>query len=233
MSYCTRCGAQLQDGVPHECAVQQTAAAIEPTNPQSRPSGNNVPPVNVNLLLGLFRNPFQAAAFGSDKLLYGIIGLAASVLFYFLAGLSSYRSYNFAYDIFNTLSSRLGFDFGGVFRAYFIGGLLSLAVFVAAFWLMGQLFGSVKVDFKEAIAKLGSIQVVTAGGWLAAAVFTFLIPSIGGLLMTATKGITLVITLLVSLEAFQIPNERRFAFILSSIGGYLFVDLVIRLLLSV
>jgi len=240
MTFCTYCGMQLQEGVPHACAAGEAAAAASPEHQQQNQQQQQQQQQQHNpyyqqqqhrpaspaafdgtAFMAMFQNPLKASAYGADKVLNGVIGLAASVIALLLYGFANTRSFGFGLGIIDNYLGR-AFNAGSVFVTYFIGGIFSLAAFIAAFALFGMVFGRKQLGFSEIVAKYGSIQIFTAAGYLVSAVLA--LGSFGGFFYNLTEWMTIVVTVLVSFEAYDIAPEKRFAYAISAIGSYAVVS---------
>lgn len=231
MSYCSNCGAKLNEGEQHVCTHAETAATTE----QGIPTGAKISAVNLDkdVLIQIYRNPMQTSSYEQDKMIYGIIGLCASVIAYTLLGYSLNRipSYNFLGIDLSSLTARTS-AFFYTFKTYFIGGIFSLAVFIAAFGVFGNMVGKRKLNFTQIVAKFGSIQILTASGFLLAAILGLMSFDLSYMARSFTMGLTLVITSLVAFDAFQVETKDRYKLLLLAIGSYVVISKIFSMLLS-
>jgi len=243
MSFCTNCGAKLQDGQPHVCSESAAAVLATPAEPTTAPPSEQGMPsepykstannLDTDVFIKIFSNPMQASHYGQDKLLYGIIGLCATVIAYTILGWATNRLASMEF---------LGFDFGKlinktsiflvIFKTYFIGGIIKAALFVGAFGLFGNMLGKRKISFVEIIAKFGSVQILTAGGFLVAAILGLLSYDLGYMIRNLTMGLTLVITSLIAFDVFEVEMKDRYKLLVFAIGTYVIVSQIFTMLLS-
>lgn len=211
---------------PATAATNESLSAQRPLA-ETQVKTTSTPPVNLDtaVFLQLFRNPLQAGTFGQDKLIYGIIGLCASVIAYTLYGFSITRIPN---TMFGGVDLSMFFDTAPiasmVFKRFFFGGIVSLAAFVAAFALFGAWIGKTRLDFKAVVIKYGSLQILTAAGFLAAAILSLILPGLGNVVKSFTLGMTLVLTALMTLDIFAIEAKDRFKLMAFAVGSYCVVQ---------
>ncbi|TCZ70539.1 hypothetical protein E0485_23180 [Paenibacillus albiflavus] len=243
MSFCPNCGAKLQEGQPHACSEAAAAVSTAPYEPRTAsPSEKGMPSeahkstannLDTDVFIKIFSNPMQASQYGQDKLLYGIIGLCATVIAYTILGWATNRISSMEF---------LGMDFGRlinkasifllIFKSYFIGGILKVALFVGAFGLFGNMLGKRKISFAEIVAKFGSVQILTAGGFLVAAILGLLSYDLGYMIRNLTMGLTLVITSLIAFDVFEVEMKDRYKLLVFAIGTYVIVSQILSMLLS-
>ncbi|MDO3412595.1 hypothetical protein QWJ34_22710 [Saccharibacillus sp. CPCC 101409] len=171
-------------------------------------------------LVGLLRNPLSALKLQGDKdLPLGVIGIAASLLGFVLWAWSfKHRVIGAIYGGFEDLG--LG-DFGSSMSAelpivgpLLLTGLVSLAVLLAASYLIGVRRGEQKLDWREGLTRLGGLQLFTGALFLVGALAMFASPSLSFFLLSATLLLSLSLTLHASISAFRIAEERAFLFML-------------------
>lgn len=222
MKYCAHCGMALQDEETHLCGGE--------ASPYRAASGFEGPKISrssfipePDVLLNLLRNPLAGLRLNPENgLIYGILGMAASLIGFFLWGLALEKK------IEDSLSS----VFGGFFlfdwvkpnihlaEKFLPVGLVSLQSLVGALWIMGLWKGEHRSDWREVITVLGSMQLTWAACFLGGALIAFVSLQLSVLVVGIALLSALVITLLGAHDLFRIREERRLLTITGSIALY-------------
>jgi hypothetical protein len=233
MKYCTQCGKSLQDGEEHVCGGDTVSPALPETAAASAGTASGLN-LDVNVLKGLLLNPQTGMRLHPGKdFIYGILGIAASVIGFFLWGLALQKKVE---DSLNSVFG--GFNlFGGFNRSlnlgkYFFGiGLVSVLCLIGALWLIGQWKGSVKRNWREVVTCLGSMQLLWGAGFIIAAVLVFISYQLSFLLMSILLLSALILTVLAAQDLFRMKAEQRFYTVCASITVYVLLTGIINALL--
>ncbi|WP_438431327.1 hypothetical protein [Gorillibacterium sp. sgz500922] len=228
MAYCTQCGAKLEEGTVHDCPAKAAQPVWVGTDQGEK--ARRRPDVNANLLLAILRDPLAAFSLQPARdSIYGILGLAASIIGFFLWGLvlkfKLVRSFGPADGIFSDIV-------GGTVRKLPIAshllllGLFSLAALILLLWAVGQWKGSVQRSGKEVLTHLGAMQLQSGAGFALAALVAFLWVPGSFVIVAAFLLYTLLMTVLSALDWFGISAENRGQALAVFAGAYTVVSLV-------
>lgn len=182
--------------------------------------------IDGGLLLKLLKNPLHGLSFGGDKLLYGWVGLASSLLGFLIWSLLVQRLIEtLLYGLlgpFSLLSSRRasGLETGIAWKLLLLGAV-SLAALLAALWLIGSWRGASRSGWKDWIAKAGSMQLFSGAGFAIAGVVLLIHVPLSMLLFGVTLISSLTLAMLGGAETFAVPAERRFTFIALTAAVYM------------
>ncbi|GGD92935.1 hypothetical protein [Paenibacillus nasutitermitis] len=241
MSYSSDNGNPSEGGgnpFPHNSAnavaERSTPAAEQGAGPQ--PGGNGdwssaVKQVDKNVLIRLLRNPFDALQLSPGKdLIYGVIGLGTSVIGYliwiWLVGAKINSFFGGFFGGFSPLS------FGSQMTGrLFLTGLVSVLALLASIWLVGMWRGNARHDIKSVVTRLGSMQVFSGAGFLAAGICSLVSLKLSFLIGGSTALIALAVTVFAGLELFNVTVNRRFEFMACSIAAYLIIYTVVSSIL--
>ncbi|WP_172195872.1 hypothetical protein [Saccharibacillus qingshengii] len=168
-------------------------------------------------LLGLLKNPMSALQLrGETDLRYGLMGLAASLIGYML------WAWSFKRNLLHTLFEMSGGGSSSEWRdgyseiskqfailsPLFVIGLVSLIALIVGALGLGSWLGTNKISGKEALAKLGSVQLAIGAGFLACALMMFVSLRLGLLLLIVALLSAWALTLLASVQLFRVSSER-------------------------
>ncbi|OWA34002.1 hypothetical protein B9G55_16835 [Saccharibacillus sp. O16] len=219
MKFCTNCGSPVQEGEIHVCS-QETVPAPVPTVVSSNPSASSSPraaldKVDKSQLLGLLKNPLSALQLrGEADLIYGLIGLAASLIG-FLAWAWSLKR-NLIHSLYSAMGitqswgsaySEASEQFA-VIKPMLITGLASLVFLMVGAILFGRWLGQNKASWKESLTPLGAVQLVSGAGFLVSALMLFVSLKFGLTLFIVVMLATLLLTAYTALQFFRIPQHR-------------------------
>ena len=204
LSFCTKCGTELVDGITHECSIQttihQTAAtqAVH-TSPKSIS-------FNVNLLQRLLINPFAAKTLDSNTdFIEGISGIGAVAvgMFIWLAAVASNLTSSF--KNIPLLRNSISPDYGYILLAAIFTALLPLVTtYIVSYFLCHQ-----KPSFKQAIMVLGATQWLFALVSVVLAIVFFISALFSTTLFVGALITNIVLLFLVSFDLFDIPEHKR------------------------
>ncbi|WP_058302763.1 hypothetical protein [Gorillibacterium timonense] len=225
MAFCTQCGIALEEGVQHDCPAAQN----QPEVLQSGFSRQSIQ-IDKNALLLLVKNPQAALSLdpAKDKI-YGIIGLGASLLGFFLWGLMLKLKLIWAYDDQDGL---LGDFLGNTVKKMPIAshllllGILSLAAFIVLLWFFGNGKGTAKRSLMDAAIYLGAMQLLSGAGFVVAGVVALVWVPGSSVIVGIFLLLTLLMTTAAALDLFAVPSDKR----LVVLGGFAAVYAIVILI---
>ncbi|MGE7826037.1 hypothetical protein [Paenibacillus sp. NPDC093718] len=159
--------------------MKYTAAATEPEQERGASSSSGASDaktastvqVDGQVLLKLLKNPMSALNMRGDQtgLIYGLIGMASSIIGFWLFGLG-FRQ--LIYSGLGMVSALLS-NFGMGSRALLLG-LFSTVILLGSFWFTGNMVTKQKLDLKEFIAKIGSFQLPFGAALIVSGLISFM-----------------------------------------------------------
>lgn len=203
--YCAQCGAKLVEGEAHHCNESYTVNAGK--------TG-----LDPSVIIQLLKRPMSSLNLNAQKeWLYGLIGIAASILGFTIWGLS------FAKQVFKSVFGGIGM-FSHMILPYknsFSIALLSMAVFMVALWGAGVVFGRKKLAFMEVLTKIGALQFIFGVVFLIAGILCFISTQVAAFLVVLTLLVTLVASVIAAVQIFQVENDKLVWMVSVFAAGYL------------
>lgn len=226
MAYCTKCGTQLHENEIHTCmAEQSTAGAATASAPIMTTAKEQLARVDRHKILNLLKNPMSALHLrGDSDLLYGVLGIIASLVGFIL------WSWSFKHQLIKAMIAQ----FGGLMRddseAYsdaseylpivnhmLVLGLVSLIVMLVAVFLLGSKLGTQRIGWKDSLVKIGGLQWIVGAALIVAALVMFVSVKASLVLLLTTVIASLMLTLYAGIEIFRIYRERAVWFIAAAV----------------
>lgn len=197
-------------------------------------NNNNKPAaaVDIQLIIKLLKNPFEALKLdGKKDLLYGLIGMGASLVGYILLVLavSSYLKGIF----FNPLAALTGAGSGtGVFIGKMILlGILSLLSLLFSLWLVSLWKGQESQSIQALITKLGAMQYLSGVGFIVAGILAFMTIKLALAIFLITLISTMIFSVQAAFQMYKVKEEFSALYIVSCVGAYFIVMLILTSLL--
>ena len=243
MGFCIHCGKELTDGVAHQCAndisanpLKYTAAAAEPEQgrPDSASAGgshaktSSAVQVDGQVLLNLLKNQMSALKMRGDQtgMIYGLIGMASSILGFWLFGLGVKRMFYSGLGMMSALLS----DFGMESR-FLLLGLFSTVILLGSFWLAGNMMTKQKLDMKDYIAKMGSFQLPFGAVLIVSGLLSFLLVKPAFFLLVFALMTALAANSAAAIELYRIGSTQLVKFIGIALGIYVLLLAVVNTIL--
>lgn len=223
MAFCSQCGQSLVEGNLHDCSYDESALLTKGSNPLK---------VDYQVLLGILRHPMNCVQFNASNggLIYGVIGMAMSLLGFFLFALSLDRAISNAFGGFGIgVAIMEQASLGG--RSLFMG-LLSILGFMASYWLVSQFVTKKKLDIKDFIAKVGSFQLVFGILFMVGAILTFISMQFGFIIIVISLLLALVCTNTLVLQLYEINASQQMKITAGAVGIYTIVLMIILKIVS-
>ena len=244
MAYCIHCGNELTDGVAHQCVndtsgnpMKYTAAAAEPEQEGRADSASAGAPhaktssavqVDGQVLLNLLKNPMSALNMRGDQtgMLYGIIGMASSIIGFWLFGLGIKQMFYSGLGMMSGLFS----DFGMGSRALLLG-LFSTVILLGSFWFTGNMVTKQKLDIKEFIAKMGSFQLPFGAALILSGLISFMSLKLAFLILVLALMTGLAANSAAVIELYRMGSSQWIKFLGVALGIYVLFLAVVQTVL--
>jgi hypothetical protein len=179
--------------------------------------------VDGNLILKLLKNPLESLQLTEKHLVYGILGLASSLVGFLIWGLLMGKK--IASLLFGWVSilggpgripASVTFE---LFGKLLLLGLLSTAALVASVWLIGWWKSGAMPSLKLFVTRVGSAHYIGAAGFLLAGILSFSM-NLSFLLLLITLLSLLALTLFAGQEASGTTKEKSASFLILSVSAY-------------
>lgn len=176
-------------------------------------------------ILNLLKNPLNGIHLTEKHFIYGILGLASSLvgflLWVLLMGkrLSALFFGMFGFgggSMFRELPSSV---FGEVFGRMLLLGLLSTVALLAAVWLIGWWRSGTQPALKLFITRVGAAHYIGAVGFILAGILSLSF-NLSFLLLLITLLSLLALTLQAGMEASGVVKERSAGYLILSVSAY-------------
>lgn len=228
MSFCTKCGQQLQPNEIHTCVSPESSAVNATPSPSTSTQSpilttarDHLANVDKHKILNLIKNPMSALQLRAESdLLYGILGLVVSLLGFVL------WAWSFKHQLIKLMllgfgslisdekeSYREASEYLPIVNHMLLLGLVSLIVLVGVTLLLGNKMGLHKLHWKDSMVQLGGLQLISGIGFIVAALMMFVLIKLSFVLLFTTLLATLVLTLVAAIEMFRIHRDRIALFI--------------------
>ncbi len=234
MSFCTQCGMKLQQDEVHNCsnpkravevpAVATASATAIPASTHAATTAPSLQKVDHRQLVNLLRNPMSALQLrGENDLLYGLIGIAVSIIGFML------WAWSFKHQLIQAMVGQLSTLLGGskyyderysaasdslsIVTHSLLLSVVSLIVLLATVFLIGNKLGTQRFQWKDALVKLGGLQLVSGAIFIVAALLMFVSMSISVALLATVATASLCLTIYAAIEMFRLSREREVWFI--------------------
>ncbi|MGC6590498.1 hypothetical protein ACPV3A_37005 [Paenibacillus sp. Dod16] len=243
MAFCTHCGNELTDGVAHQCVddtaanpKKYTAAATEPEQERGASSSSGASAakaastiqVDGQVLLKLLKNPMSALNMRGDQtgLIYGLIGMASSIIGFWLFGLGIKQVFYSGLGMVSALLS----NFGMGSRALLLG-LFSTIILLGSFWFTGNMITKQKLDLKEFIAKIGSFQLPFGAALIVSGLISFMSLKLAFLILVFALMTGLAANSAAIIELYRIGSNQWIKFLGVAIGIYVLLFAIVQTVL--
>lgn len=226
MSFCTKCGTQLQPNEIHTCVsseqpVVTSASSTATPSPILTTARGHLANVDKHKILNLLKNPMSALQLKAETdFMYGILGLVVSLLGFVL------WAWSFKHQLIKLMilgfgslisdekeSYREASEYLPIVNHMLLLGFVSLIVLVGITFLLGNKMGLHKLHWKDSIVQLGGLQLISGVGFIVAALMMFVLIKLSFLLLFTTLLATLALTLVAGIEMFRIRRDRIALFI--------------------
>ncbi|MEW4371376.1 hypothetical protein [Paenibacillus kandeliae] len=243
MAFCTQCGTELRTDEVHTCLAKQqsvavpvastaSAATVSTPAPSAAPMLNNareqLSKVDKHKILNLLKNPMSALQLrGDSDLLYGIMGIAVSLIGFVL------WAWAFKHQLIKAMIGQLSSMFGGAdqydqtYRSAsdsmsivghsLILSIVSTLVLLVAVFFIGNKLGTQRLHWKDALVKLGGLQLVTGAALLITTLLMLVTMKFSFVLLFTVLTASLMLTLYAGIEMFRLSRERAVWFIGSTV----------------
>jgi len=175
-------------------------------------------------IVKLILNPLESLKLSDKDFLYGIIGLASSLVGYLLWSLLVTKKVNAFFNPFYELASL--FDGGSRGSAFFamyskllVTGLWSTIVLLGVVWLVSWWMNGSQPNIKSFLTKIGGIHYIGFVGFIIACIFAASF-SLSILIVTITVLCLLVLTLYAGIELYGVKREKLSLYFIVAIAGY-------------
>ncbi|WP_127534418.1 hypothetical protein [Paenibacillus kobensis] len=240
MNYCTQCGQKRVEGEGHVC--QEIAAAHSGESlvgkSGSNAVSNTIKQVDHHVIYALLKSPQRAASLQPDRdLIYGILGLAASIvgfmIWVWMVGkkLSSLFDDIFGFNSFLEIGSASSKITSILTGKLFGLAMISIVVIVAALWLIGNWTGRRKLTVKELVTYFGGSQYSFGAGFIIAGLGTIISLRVSIILVVINLLAALVMNLMFVSELAEVSRERRLTFVVSSIAVYFILSAILAVII--
>ncbi|MFD2116607.1 hypothetical protein ACFSTH_18980 [Paenibacillus yanchengensis] len=196
-------------------------------NQQPPPFGKNTKySVDMQLLLKLLKDPLYARQLDNYKdTKYGWIGLAVSIVGFFISGLL--MSWQFGKNVNIILSfmmnsgSILNGYSGGIMaaRILLLGVMSNLSLFISI-WLISLWKGGRRRTMKALITRLGAMQYITGAGMIVAGIFAIISMKFALAIIIIILLYTLIVTMIGAMELYEVAEENKSVFLISVFAAY-------------
>lgn len=226
MSFCTKCGTQLQPNEIHTCVsseqpVVTSASSTATPSPILTTARDHLANVDKHKILNLLKNPMSALQLKAETdFMYGILGLVVSLLGFVL------WAWSFKHQLIKLMilgfgslisdekeSYREASEYLPIVNHMLLLGFVSLIVLVGITFLLGNKMGLHKLHWKDSIVQLGGLQLISGVGFIVAALMMFVLIKLSFLLLFTTLLATLALTFVAGIEMFRIRRDRIALFI--------------------
>lgn len=226
MSFCTKCGTQLQPNEIHTCvsseqSVVTSASSTATPSPILTTARDHLANVDKHKILNLLKNPMSALQLKAETdFMYGILGLVVSLLGFVL------WAWSFKHQLIKLMilgfgslisdekeSYREASEYLPIVNHMLLLGFVSLIVLVGITFLLGNKMGLHKLHWKDSIVQLGGLQLISGVGFIVAALMMFVLIKLSFLLLFTTLLATLALTFVAGIEMFRIRRDRIALFI--------------------
>lgn len=226
MSFCTKCGTQLQPNEIHTCVsseqpVVTSASSTATPSPILTTARGHLANVDKHKILNLLKNPMSALQLKAETdFMYGILGLVVSLLGFVL------WAWSFKHQLIKLMilgfgslisdekeSYREASEYLPIVNHMLLLGFVSLIVLVGITFLLGNKMGLHKLHWKDSIVQLGGLQLISGVGFIVAALMMFVLIKLSFLLLFTTLLATLALTFVAGIEMFRIRRDRIALFI--------------------
>lgn len=188
--------------------------------------------VDIQLIIKLLKNPFEALKLDEKRdILYGLIGIGASLVGYIVLVL---MFSNYLKGIFlNPLAALTGVGAG---MGPFIGkmillGILSLLSLFVSLWLISWWQGEERQSIQGLITKLGAMQYMSGAGFIIAGLLALMTIKLAFAVLLIVLISTLIFSVQAAFRLYKVKEERSALYIISSVGGYFIVMLILTSIL--
>ncbi|MEC0259122.1 MULTISPECIES: hypothetical protein [Paenibacillus] len=216
--------------------MKYTAAAAEPEQgrPDSEAAGaphaktSSAVQVDGQVLLNLLKNPMSALNMRGDQtgMLYGIIGMASSIIGFWLFGLGIRQMFYSGLGMMSALIS----DFGMGSRALLLG-LFSTVILLGSFWFTGNMVTKQKLDMKEFIAKMGSFQLPFGAALILSGLISFMSLKLAFLILVLALMTGLAANSAAVIELYRMGSSQWIKFFGVALGIYVLFLAVVQTVL--
>jgi len=191
--------------------------------------------IDIQFILKLIKNPMEALKLdGKKDLLYGLVGIGASLLGYlvWVLVLNSYLK-----DLFRLIFAPLTLLTGGgggaglVIGKLILLGILSLVALFVSLWLLSWWQSSERQSIPSLATKLGGMQYTSGVGFIVAALIGLISIKLSFAILLITLISTIVWSIIGMMQLNQVKGEKSFLFITGSVAAYFVIMLVLSSIL--
>lgn len=241
-------------------AAEQVSASVQSEKPvvvvsqtgNPKPVTSAINSIDTGKLLELLKNPLHSLKLDPAKewVLSAISAAAGVIGFFFWVWAMQKKAYagingnldglgNFselfgaigrmAYVTTTPFSSLFNFARSGT---YFVLAICSIALLVAAFTLIGNWMGTQKRSWMESITFYGGTQLMLGAGLILCGIIAFISIELSALIGVIMLVLWLILLVDLALGLHSVGNDKRYPFVLFSVGGYMVALYIIYRILT-
>lgn len=240
---------KLVEGQSHACQEVAAAGSNQPWNNEAgggynQPPGGQAQPVfkqpslgagnqvDVNVIVGLLKNPQKALELRPEKdLIYGVLGLVASLLGFMIWGwmigrkidsmLGGFLGFGGGINDFEDLLDDTPSVSGLIIGKIIMLGIVSIVALFGSLWAVGSWQGNRKSSFKDYLVRLGAMQYVFGAGFIISGVCSFINLRVALIVLVINLLTALITTVMGSLELADVRSDRKVTAVALTMAAYL------------
>lgn len=230
-----------EEHVCNEVAASSSEGVVSNGKSWGNSAADSLKKVDYQVIYALLKNPQRAASLQPDKdLVYGILGLVASILGFMiwvwmvgkklssllndLFGFNDINSFFETGSVSNKISTMLTGKLFGL-------SIVSIVALGTALWLIGIWLGRKKLTLSDFITYFGGMQYSFGAGFIIAGLGTIVGLRISIILVIINLLASLVLNLMLASEISEVSKDRRLTFVASSIAAYIIVSAVLAVII--
>lgn len=227
MAYCPQCGQELKEDGQHECPAAMEANG---TQVAATPGIGGGMAMDIRVIKQLLINPESSLRLNPKKdILYGVIGIAASIIGFFLWGLALQgrirNALGFSVFLLGDLRQQITFA-----PRFLLIGLVLMIAMLGSVWGIGLWRGRKKAMVQEVLVHLGAPQLIFGLAFVVSAVLIYISFNLSLLVLFISLLTSFVLTVALGQDVFEVPREKRWEYLALTVTGFL---LILFLLLDI
>jgi len=214
---------------------QAAAASANPAAPSTAGSASPLAGVDAQKLLTLLKNPAASQSLQAQtEWIYGAIGAASGVIGFALWNWLFREAIKSKFGIFDAIGNLMVTGLFGIGSTgkFLLFGLFSIALLIGSLMTIGNWQGARKLDWKEAVAKLGGTQLAFGAAWIVAGLLSFISLQLSTLLCAFLLLVNLVLLVSLAQDLHEVRRERKLLYIVYSLAAYLLLMYLVTAILG-